>query len=64
MSDQRAWVGDVVRDSDGRRAIVTDVRAGGSVWVLRPLAGGGPDWETDDPDSLEVLASSGTWNTW
>ncbi|MFI5831678.1 hypothetical protein ACIA6C_31230 [Streptomyces sp. NPDC051578] len=59
MSARRAWVGDLVRDGDGRRAIVTDVRAGGTVWVLRPPTGGGPCWETDDPDSLNVLAPSG-----
>lgn len=58
MSAQRAWVGDLVRDGDGRRAIVTNVRAGGTVWVLRPPTGGGPDWETDDLDSLEILARS------
>ncbi|MFE8941687.1 hypothetical protein ACFYNX_29950 [Streptomyces sp. NPDC007872] len=59
MSARRAWVGDLVRDGDGRRAIVTDVRADGTVWVLRPPTGGGPCWEIDDPDSLKVLAPSG-----
>lgn len=58
MSARRAWVGDLVRDGGGRRAIVTDLRAGGTVWVLRPPTGGGPHWETDDPDSLEILARS------
>lgn len=60
MTAARAWVGDLVRDGSGRRAIVTDVRAGGTVWVLRPPTGGGPHWETDDPDPLEILARSGT----
>lgn len=59
MTARRAWVGDLVRDGNGRRAIVTDVRAGGTVWVLRPPTGGGPYWETGDPDSLQVLAPSG-----
>ncbi|MEU6386483.1 hypothetical protein ABZ847_23360 [Streptomyces bauhiniae] len=64
MSAQRAWVGDLVRDGDGRRAIITDVRADGTVWVLRPLTGGGPHWETDDPDSLEILARSEARDSW
>ncbi|MFF5766738.1 hypothetical protein ACFY8F_29840 [Streptomyces tanashiensis] len=55
MTAKRAWVGDLVRDARGRRAIVTDVRAGGTVWVLRPPTGGGPYWETADPDTLEIL---------
>ncbi|MFD5191284.1 hypothetical protein ACFWMU_24590 [Streptomyces sp. NPDC058357] len=63
MSAKRAWVGDLVKDGSEQRAIVTDVRAGGTVWVLRPPTGGGPHWDTDDPDSLEVLAPSGTWDT-
>ncbi|MET9059153.1 hypothetical protein ABZX99_15175 [Streptomyces antibioticus] len=57
MSARRAWVGDLVRDGGGRRAIVTDVRAT-CVWVLRPPTGGGPHRETDDPDSLEILTRS------
>ncbi|CAM5539729.1 hypothetical protein GCM10010230_20300 [Streptomyces narbonensis] len=60
MTAERAWVGDLVRDGTGRRAIVTDVRAGGTVWVLRPPTGGGPNWETDAPDTLEILARAGT----
>ncbi|MFJ9817684.1 hypothetical protein ACIRU3_20920 [Streptomyces sp. NPDC101151] len=59
MSARRAWVGDLVRDGGGRRAIVTDVRDSGTVWVLRTPVGGGPYWETDDPDSLEIIAPSG-----
>ncbi|MGW3559376.1 hypothetical protein ACWDNT_18710 [Streptomyces sp. NPDC000963] len=59
MTTGQAWVGDLVRDGSGRRAIVTDVRAGGSVWVLRPPTGGGPHWETDDPGTLEILVRSG-----
>ncbi|MFI8514051.1 hypothetical protein ACIGHB_23275 [Streptomyces sp. NPDC085460] len=59
MSARRPWVGDLVRDGDGRRVIVTDVRDSGTVWVLRTPAGGGPDWETGDPDSLEILDMSG-----
>ncbi|GAA3175878.1 MULTISPECIES: hypothetical protein [Streptomyces] len=59
MSARRAWVGDLVQDDDGQRAIVTDVRANGTVWVLRPPTEGGCHWETDDPDSLEILARSG-----
>ncbi|MFI8258242.1 hypothetical protein [Streptomyces filamentosus] len=55
MTAERAWVGDLVRDAKGRRAIVTDVRAGGTVWVLRPPTGGGPCWETDAPGTLDVL---------
>ncbi|MBP2582247.1 hypothetical protein J3A78_002725 [Streptomyces sp. PvR006] len=39
MTAGRAWVGDLVRDGDGRRAIVTDVRAGGTGWMLRPPTG-------------------------
>ncbi|MFD2008456.1 hypothetical protein [Streptomyces narbonensis] len=39
---------------------MTDVRAGGTVWVLRPPTGGGPNWETDAPDTLEILARAGT----
>ncbi|MFD9814460.1 hypothetical protein [Streptomyces sp. NPDC059080] len=58
MSARRAWIGDFVRDGDGRRAVVTDVRANGTVWVLRPPTGGGSHWETDAPDSLEILARS------
>ncbi|MFI2432093.1 hypothetical protein [Streptomyces sp. NPDC018693] len=65
MSAQRAWVGDLVRDGGGRRAVVTDVRADGTVWVLRPPTGGGSHWETADPDSLDILAPSGTaWDNW
>lgn len=60
MTVERAWVGDLVRDGSGRRAIVTDVRAGGTVWVLRPPTGGGPHWETDGPNTLEVLARART----
>ncbi|WP_435185708.1 hypothetical protein [Streptomyces sp. bgisy126] len=59
MTAEQAWVGDLVRDGSGRRAIVTDVRAGGAVWVLRPTTGGGPHWETDDPGTLEILVRSG-----
>lgn len=59
MTAARAWVGDLVRDGCGTRAIVTDVRARGTVWVLRPPVGGGPHWETDDPDTLEIIAHRG-----
>ncbi|MYW08733.1 hypothetical protein GT034_10310 [Streptomyces sp. SID2563] len=58
MTAEQAWVGDLVRDGSGRPAIVTDVRAGGTVWVLRPPAGGGPHWETDDPRTLEIRVRS------
>ncbi|MEW1615848.1 MULTISPECIES: hypothetical protein [unclassified Streptomyces] len=59
MTAARAWVGDLVRDGCGTRAIVTDVRARGTVWVLRPQVGNGPHWETDDPDTLEIIARRG-----
>ncbi|MCG7523361.1 hypothetical protein MHW47_02720 [Streptomyces sp. OfavH-34-F] len=64
MSAQHAWVGDLVRDGDGRRSIVTDVHVGRTVWVLRPPTGGGPHWETDDPDSLELLTRSEARDSW
>ncbi|MER6250723.1 hypothetical protein ABT224_04935 [Streptomyces sp. NPDC001584] len=51
----RAWVGDLVKDEDGRLAIVTDVVAG-AVWILRPADVLLSDqWITTDPDSLSVL---------
>ncbi|WP_328972732.1 hypothetical protein [Streptomyces sp. NBC_00239] len=49
-----AGVGDQVTDAQGFRAIVTDIR-GGTVWVLRPVAGGTSRWETDQPDGLTVV---------
>ncbi|MFJ4861447.1 MULTISPECIES: putative ATP-grasp-modified RiPP [unclassified Streptomyces] len=45
----------MVKDEDGRVAIVTDVAAG-AVWVLRPADALLSDqWITTDPDSLSVL---------
>ncbi|MFE1556122.1 hypothetical protein ACFW6V_14235 [Streptomyces sp. NPDC058734] len=56
MSRPRAWVGDQVLDAHGYNAVVTDVRAGGSVWVLRPAHGGTTHvWETSDPSTLIVI---------
>ncbi|MFB7364713.1 hypothetical protein [Streptomyces hydrogenans] len=63
MSARRAWAGDLVRDGGGRRAIVTYIRAGGTVWVLRPPTGGGTPGETNDPDSLDILARSEATDT-
>ncbi|WP_329356708.1 hypothetical protein [Streptomyces anulatus] len=55
MSGARAEVGDLVRDGVGQQAIVTDIKQG-RTWVLRRPAGGmAHQWETDDPDSLQVL---------
>ncbi|NBE49890.1 hypothetical protein [Streptomyces boluensis] len=54
MSRARAEVGDLVEDETGQRAIVTDIRHA-EVWILRPPSGTTPQWETDDPDSLQVL---------
>ncbi|MGW1768288.1 hypothetical protein ACWCQL_30130 [Streptomyces sp. NPDC002073] len=54
MSRPRAEAGDHVKDSAGRKAIVTDIR--GTRWVLRPLSGGTfHQWETTDPDTLTVI---------
>ncbi|MFJ3516533.1 MULTISPECIES: hypothetical protein [unclassified Streptomyces] len=54
-SSRPAWVGDLVKDEDGRIAIVTDVAAG-AVWILRPVGCLFADlWTTTDPDSLFVL---------
>ncbi|MFD3329622.1 hypothetical protein [Streptomyces sp. NPDC058701] len=57
MKGPRAWVGDEVTDPEGRAAIVTDVRAGGTVWVLRPVYGGNSHirWETEQPDPLGIV---------
>ncbi|MFF3215592.1 hypothetical protein ACFYYB_33805 [Streptomyces sp. NPDC002886] len=51
------WVGDEVTDGDGRAAMVTDVRAGGTVWVLRPVYTGNftTRWETEHPETLGVV---------
>lgn len=55
MTRERAEVGDLVQDEQGRRAIVTDIKQG-STWVLRPPSGGmTAQWETEDPGSLQVL---------
>ncbi|MFI0978213.1 hypothetical protein ACH4SP_14600 [Streptomyces sp. NPDC021093] len=55
MSGVRAEIGDLVRDSTGEQAIVTDIKQK-RTWVLRRPAGGmAHQWETDDPDSLHVL---------
>ncbi|MFJ4972440.1 hypothetical protein [Streptomyces sp. NPDC088755] len=57
MTGQRAEVGDVVEDTQGQRAIVTDIRRDGT-WVLRPRCGPtAAQWETTDPDSLRVVQS-------
>ncbi|MBT2478992.1 hypothetical protein [Streptomyces sp. ISL-94] len=54
---RRAWVGDLVKDEDGREAIVTDVAAD-TVWILRSVDTFlGDQWITTDPDSLLVLRS-------
>ncbi|MFJ4337910.1 hypothetical protein [Streptomyces sp. NPDC088915] len=59
MKDGKPWVGDQVRDeATGRKAIVTDVREG-SVYILRPVAGGGAFWEAEDPGRLTVTEPSG-----
>jgi hypothetical protein len=51
----RAEVGDLVEDTDGHHAIVTDIKQS-TTWVLRPVSGGTTtQWETDDPDALHVL---------
>ncbi|MEV6957474.1 hypothetical protein [Streptomyces sp. NPDC051183] len=57
MSGPLAWVGDQVTDADGRAAIVTDVRASGTVWVLRPVYTGNfaTRWETTKPETLGVV---------
>lgn len=63
MSGVRAEVGDLVRDSTGRQAIVTDIRQK-QTWVLRRPAGGmAHRWETDDPDSLHVLETRASLST-
>ncbi|MEU7601747.1 hypothetical protein [Streptomyces sp. NPDC041003] len=50
-----AWVGDLVEDGNGLKAIVTDVTAG-AVWTLRaPDAFLADQWTATDPDSLSVL---------
>ncbi|MEV6940774.1 hypothetical protein AB0N07_01875 [Streptomyces sp. NPDC051172] len=55
MTGARAEVGDLVEDSQGRHAIVTDIKQG-KIWVLRPPTGGTTtQWETDAPASLHVL---------
>ncbi|MFF5442865.1 hypothetical protein [Streptomyces achromogenes] len=55
MTPARAGVGDLVEDTGGRHAIVTDIKQG-AVWVLRPVSGGTTNqWETDEPDSLHVI---------
>ncbi|MFD5103966.1 hypothetical protein [Streptomyces cinereoruber] len=52
-------MGDQVRDeATGRKAIVTDIRKG-SIYILRPVAGGGAFWEAEDPDRLIVTEPSG-----
>ncbi|MFJ4869603.1 hypothetical protein [Streptomyces sp. NPDC088757] len=52
-------MGDQVHDeATGRKAIVTDVRKG-SVYILRPVAGGGAFWEIEDPGRLTVTKPSG-----
>jgi hypothetical protein len=51
----RAEVGDLVEDAGGHHAIVTDIKHS-TTWVLRPVSGGTTtQWETDDPDSLQVI---------
>jgi hypothetical protein len=48
-----AWVGDQVFDEDAEReGIITDVSSG--VYVLRPVAGGGPEWTNSERDRLRV----------
>ncbi|GGR94690.1 MULTISPECIES: hypothetical protein [Streptomyces] len=55
MTRARAGVGDLVEDTGGRHAIVTDIKQG-AVWVLRPVSGGTTNqWETDEPESLHVI---------
>ncbi|MFK4110495.1 hypothetical protein [Streptomyces sp. NPDC002176] len=55
MKDGKPWVGDEVRDgATGRRAIVTDVRRN-QAYILRPRAGGGPNWVAEDPEGLTVI---------
>ncbi|MFE7659564.1 hypothetical protein [Streptomyces celluloflavus] len=64
MNAGRPWVGDLVEDDQGRRAIVTDVKEAGTVWVLRPVAGGfTAQWQTTHPDSLEVIRRRGEHDT-
>ncbi|WP_328763171.1 MULTISPECIES: hypothetical protein [unclassified Streptomyces] len=64
MNAGRPWVGDLVEDEHGRRAIVTDVKEAGTVWVLRPAGGGfTTQWQTTDPDGLEVIRRRGEHDT-
>ncbi|MBA5222207.1 hypothetical protein [Streptomyces griseoaurantiacus] len=53
MKDGKAWIGDEVFDEDAQETgIVTDVRDG--LYLLRPLGGGGPEWQAPRPDRLKV----------
>ncbi|MCX5597638.1 hypothetical protein OOK29_05740 [Streptomyces phaeochromogenes] len=53
MRDGKAWVGDEIFDEDTQRAgIVTDVSGGR--YLLRPTAGGGPEWVSINSDRLTV----------
>lgn len=55
MIRERPEAGDLVEDETGQRAIVTDIRRA-EIWVLRPPSNvARTQWETDDPDSLQVL---------
>lgn len=63
MNAGRPWVGDLVEDGEGRRAIVTDVKEAGTVWVLRPVGGFTTQWQTTHPDSLEVIRRRGEHDT-
>ncbi|MFF1415821.1 hypothetical protein ACFVX6_39640 [Streptomyces sp. NPDC058289] len=57
MNGPLPWVGDQVTDADGRTVIVTDIRLGGTVWVLRPIYTGNfaTRWETTKPETLDVV---------
>lgn len=53
MRDGKAWVGDEIFDEDTQRAgIVTDVSGG--VYVLRPTAGGGVEWTSNNSDRVTI----------
>ncbi|WP_086563449.1 hypothetical protein [Streptomyces africanus] len=62
--ERRPWVGDLVHDEiAGRRGVVTDVRGGGAVRVLRPESGPG-QWTSRQPERLTVVTRREERRTW